>query len=100
MNLESGDCRLSIVRCRLPVAWVISADHQSAFPIGNRQSTIGNRQSTMDNRQSPIGNSHWWLVTLCLSRDVEENASAMLFDLGSTGIVTLDETADSVKLGA
>ena len=54
----------------------------------------------MDNRQSPIGNSHWWLVTLCLSRDVEENASAMLFDLGSTGIVTLDETADSVKLGA
>lgn len=54
----------------------------------------------MDNRQSAIGNSHWWLVTFGVSRDVEETASALLFDLGSTGIVTLEETADSVKLGA
>ena len=54
----------------------------------------------MDDRQSPIGNSHWWLVTLCVSRDAEETASALLFELGSTGIVTLDETAESVKLGA
>ena len=54
----------------------------------------------IDNRQSPIGNSLWWLVTLRVSRDAEETASALLFDLGSTGIVTLDETADSVKLGA
>ena len=54
----------------------------------------------MDDRQSPIGNSHWWLVTLCVSRDAEEDASALLFDLGSTGIVTLDESADNVKLGA
>ena len=54
----------------------------------------------MDDRQSPIGKSHWWLVTLCISRDAEDDAGAMLFDLGSTGIVTLDETADRVKLGA
>jgi ribosomal protein L11 methyltransferase len=54
----------------------------------------------IDNRQSAIANSQWWLVTLCVSRDVEETASALLFDLGSTGIVTLDETTDSVKLGA
>ena len=54
----------------------------------------------MDDRQSPIGNSHWGLVTLCVSRDAEENASALLFDLGSTGIVTLDESADNIKLGA
>jgi ribosomal protein L11 methyltransferase len=72
--------------------------------IPNRQSAIdnrqSNRQSTMDNRQSTIGNSHWRLVTLCVSRGAEENASALLFELGSTGIVTLDETADNVKLGA
>jgi len=54
----------------------------------------------MDDRQSQIGNSHWWLVTLCVSRDAEENASVLLFDLGSTGIVTLDESADKIKLGA
>jgi ribosomal protein L11 methyltransferase len=53
----------------------------------------------MDNRQSAIGNS-WWLVTLCVSREMEEPASALLFDLGSTGIVTLAETADRVTLGA
>lgn len=54
----------------------------------------------MDNRQSAIGNSSWWLVTLCVSREAEESASAVLFDLGSTGIVTLAETPDSVTLGA
>src|SRR6266478_3596290 len=95
MNLESGDCRLPIADCPL---------HGSQPPVDNRQSTIdnrqSNRQSTMDDRQSPIGNSHWWLVTLCVSRDAEEDASALLFDLGSTGIVTLDESADNVKLGA
>jgi ribosomal protein L11 methyltransferase len=55
--------------------------------------------SEIHNPQSAIRNS-WWLVTLCVSRDAEENASALLFDLGSTGIVTLEETADTVKLGA
>ena len=42
----------------------------------------------------------WWLITLCLSREADETASALLFDLGSTGIVTLEEHADSVTLGA
>ncbi|MEK6288113.1 MAG: 50S ribosomal protein L11 methyltransferase [Acidobacteriota bacterium] len=65
-------------------------------PIDNRQSAIGNS----GNRQSAIGNPHWWLVTLDVSRDAEEEASALLFDLGSTGIVTLEESADAVKLGA
>lgn len=54
----------------------------------------------LDNRPSAIANSRWWLVTLCVSRDAEETANALLFDLGSTGIVTLDENADSVRLGA
>lgn len=54
----------------------------------------------IDNRQSAIRNSSWWLLTVCVSRDAEETASALLFDLGSTGIVTFEETAESVKLGA
>lgn len=54
----------------------------------------------INNRQSRIGASHWWLVTLCVTRDAEETASALLFDLGSIGIVTLDEGPDNVKLGA
>ncbi len=57
-----------------------------SFPIGNRK--------------SEIGNSRWWLLTLWVSPDTEEAASALLFDLGSAGIVTLDETADRTKLGA
>ena len=79
-------------RCRLPIV-------RCTVGSPSRQSAIVN-QATMDDRQSPIGNSHWWLVTLCVSRDAEEDASALLFDLGSTGIVTLDESADNVKLGA
>ena len=54
----------------------------------------------IDNRQSTINNSHWWLVTLGVSKDAEEIASALLFDLGSTGIVTLNENFDNVTLGA
>jgi len=56
--------------------------------------------SEIRNPQSAIRNSRWWLVTVCVSPEAEEAASALLFDLGSTGIVTLDETADRVKLGA
>lgn len=52
-----------------------------------------------DNRQSTI-NPHWWLITLSVARDAEEAVSALLFDLGSTGIVTLEEHDDSVRLGA
>ena len=54
----------------------------------------------IDNRQSTIDNSHWWLITLIVSRNAEDSASALLFELGSTGIVTLHEDVESVTLGA
>jgi ribosomal protein L11 methyltransferase len=54
----------------------------------------------MTNPQSAIGNPHWWLVTVVLAQDAEEIASALLFDRGSTGIVTLEEHDDTVTLGA
>lgn len=44
--------------------------------------------------------NHWWLVTVRVARDAAETASVLLFDLGSTGIVTLDETPNTVNLGA
>jgi ribosomal protein L11 methyltransferase len=57
--------------------------------------------SEIRNPQSAIGNSSsWWLVTLDVSPDAQETAGALLFDLGSTGIITLEESADSVRLGA
>jgi ribosomal protein L11 methyltransferase len=43
---------------------------------------------------------NWWLVTLAVLREAEETASALLFEFGSTGIVTIEETGDTVKLGA
>jgi ribosomal protein L11 methyltransferase len=42
----------------------------------------------------------WNLVTLNVARDAEEAASSALFDLCATGIITLEESAGSVKLGA
>jgi ribosomal protein L11 methyltransferase len=56
--------------------------------------------SEIRNSESAIRNSSWWLITLDVSRDAEEEASALLFELGSTGIVTLEETSKSLKLGA
>jgi ribosomal protein L11 methyltransferase len=56
--------------------------------------------SGIHNPKSAIRNSDWWLVTLAISRDAEEPASALLFELGSTGIVTIEETEDTVRLGA
>lgn len=50
--------------------------------------------------KSTIRNSPWFLVTVNVSRDAEEMASALLFDTGSNGIVTVEERADSVTLGA
>jgi len=44
--------------------------------------------------------NQWWLVTITLEPGAEDVASATLFDLGSTGIVTLHESADSITLGA
>src|SRR6185295_1619149 len=52
------------------------------------------------NPQSAIRNSSWWLVTLDVSREAEEEASTLLFELGSTGIITLEESSDRLKLGA
>lgn len=42
----------------------------------------------------------WQLVALRVMRDAEEFAGLMLFDLGTTGIITLAEHADSLELGA
>lgn len=52
------------------------------------------------NPQSAIRNSDWWLLTLTVARDAEESISAICFESGSTGIVTLDETANRLTLGA
>ena len=42
----------------------------------------------------------WQLIALTVARDAEEMASALLFDAGTTGIVTLEESDDAMKLGA
>ena len=55
------------------------------------KSIIGNRQSAILSGGSL--HSAW-------QSDAEEIASALLFDLGSTGIVTLNENLDCVTLGA
>ena len=42
----------------------------------------------------------WNLVTLSIKRAAEEFAGFLLFELGATGIITLEEGADDVTLGA
>jgi ribosomal protein L11 methyltransferase len=42
----------------------------------------------------------WQLVTLNVAPRAEEFAGSALFDLGATGVVTLEENADGMKLGA
>ncbi|HVG18461.1 MAG TPA: 50S ribosomal protein L11 methyltransferase [Blastocatellia bacterium] len=42
----------------------------------------------------------WQLITLDIARRAEEFAISALFDLGTTGVVTLEESADTTKLGA
>jgi ribosomal protein L11 methyltransferase len=42
----------------------------------------------------------WPLVALTVAREAEETASALLFDAGTTGIITLEEDDRAVKLGA
>jgi ribosomal protein L11 methyltransferase len=42
----------------------------------------------------------WQLIALTVARDAEEMASALLFDAGTTGIVTLEESDDTLKMGA
>lgn len=45
-------------------------------------------------------NRRWHLITITVTSDIEELASAFLFDSGTTGIITLEENSDSVKFGA
>ena len=52
------------------------------------------------NSDSTAKENHWQLIALTVAGDAEETASALLFDAGTTGIVTLEESADTVKLGA
>jgi ribosomal protein L11 methyltransferase len=49
---------------------------------------------------SPEEKRVWQLITLNIDREAEEFASSALFDLGATGLITLEETAESIKLGA
>jgi ribosomal protein L11 methyltransferase len=42
----------------------------------------------------------WQLITLNIAREAEEFAISALFDLGTTGVITLEESPDSLKLGA
>ncbi|MFY9556026.1 MAG: 50S ribosomal protein L11 methyltransferase [Blastocatellia bacterium] len=49
---------------------------------------------------SEIKNSRWWLVALSVPPGAAEAASSILFEAGSSGIITLDETAEGVNLGA
>jgi ribosomal protein L11 methyltransferase len=44
--------------------------------------------------------SSWTLLTVQISRAAEEAVSSLLFELGTTGIVTLSEAPDTVDLGA
>jgi ribosomal protein L11 methyltransferase len=43
---------------------------------------------------------NWHLVTVTLAREAEESISVILFELGATGLITLEESDASVKLGA
>lgn len=67
-----------------------------------RELAIQNHAMTSEirNPNSAIRYRHWLLVTLEVSRGLEEIAGMLLFELGSTGIITLDETEDKVRLGA
>jgi len=42
----------------------------------------------------------WKLVTVTLARSADEFASSVLFELGTTGIITLEENVEVVTLGA
>ena len=42
----------------------------------------------------------WNFISLALPHSGNEFASSLLFDLGTTGTVTLEESADEIKLGA
>jgi ribosomal protein L11 methyltransferase len=46
------------------------------------------------------GPKTWSLISVLIAREAEEMASAIVFDLGATGVVTLEEDEKTVKLGA
>ncbi len=65
-----------------------------------------NRNEVIDSSLIPHPSSfitplhRWHLATLEVARRAEEFAASLLFDLGTNGIVTLEENDASVKLGA
>jgi ribosomal protein L11 methyltransferase len=42
----------------------------------------------------------WNLVALDIAREAEETSSAALFELGATGILTIEETGERIRIGA
>jgi len=56
--------------------------------------------SELRNPQPATLNRKWHLIAVRVARDCEELASSLLFDLGTTGIVTLEETSNEINLGA
>src|SRR5215211_415139 len=42
----------------------------------------------------------WHLISISIAPDVEETVTSILFDLGTTGTVTLEEEESNLKLGA
>ena len=49
---------------------------------------------------SPDDTRVWQLITLGIDREAEEFAGSALFDLGATGLITLEESAEGIRLGA
>jgi ribosomal protein L11 methyltransferase len=56
--------------------------------------------SEIRNPNSATGSSGWQLIALTVGSEAEEFASSVLFELGTNGIVTLEESRTSVKIGA
>ena len=58
------------------------------------------KPSEIQNPKSKIQNREWQLLTVRIARECEEAASSLLFDLGTTGIVTSEERGDEATLCA
>ena len=56
--------------------------------------------SAIRNPKSETHNPSWHLLTVRVARGGEEAASSLLFDLGTTGVVTSEEKSDEVTLCA
>lgn len=66
------------------------------FSIRNPKS----RRDEVTSCATEIQNRKWHLVAVTVAREGEEQAGTLLFDLGTTGIVTLEESSNEIKLGA